>query len=47
MSESFPKPKLFGGNVKVEFMQQKQILKKVTGVDTSDFAKTAELARLK
>ena len=51
MSEYFPKPKPSWGNVKVELnlcsYATKVDLKKVTGVDTSDFGKKADLARVK
>ena len=51
MSEYFPEPKSSGGRVKVEFdfsnYATKADLKKATGVDTSKFAKKADLANLK
>ena len=52
MSEYFPKPTSSGGRLKVEVdlwsnYAIKANLKKVTGVDTSKFAKKVDLARLK
>ena len=51
MSEYFPKPKSFGGRVKVELdlsnYATKADLKNATGVDTSKFAKELDLASLK
>ena len=51
MSEYFPKPRSFGGRVKVELdlsnYATKTDLKSATGVDTSDFAKKVDLASLK
>ena len=51
MSEYFPKPRSFGGRVKVELYLSnyatKTDLKSATGVDTSDFAKKVDLASLK
>ena len=48
MSECFPLSKLFGANVKVELdlsnYATKADLKNATGVDTSKFAKKADLA---
>ena len=51
MSEYFPKPKSFGGRVKVELdlsnYATKADLKNATGVDTSKFVKKLDLASLK
>ena len=51
MSEYFPKPKCFGGKVKVELdlsnYSTKADFKSATGVDTSKFAKKVDLANLK
>ena len=51
MSEYFPKPKSLGRNVNVESDLSKQVtkagLRNKTGVDTSKFAKQADLASLK
>ena len=51
MSEYFPGPKSSGRRAKVELelsnCATKAYLKNVTGVDTSDFAKKADLAILK
>ena len=51
MSEYFPKPTFLGENVKVELdlsnYATKSDLKNVIGVDTSDFAKKTDLAKLK
>ena len=51
MSEYFPKPKSFGGKVKVKSdlsnYPTKADLKNATGVDTSDFTKKNDLANLK
>ena len=51
MSEYFPKPKSLGANVKVELDLSNYVtktdFKNATGVDTSDFAKKADLANLK
>ena len=52
MSEYFPKPKSFGGKVKVEldlsnYATKAADLKNATGVDTSKFAKKVDLANLK
>ena len=51
MSQYFPKPKSLGANVKVELdlsnYATKTGLKNATGVDTSSFAKTVDLANLK
>ena len=48
---NFPKPKSFEANVKVELnlsnYATKADFKNATGVDTSDFAKTTDLANLK
>ena len=46
MSEYFPKPKCFGGKVKVE-LDLSNYSTKATGVDTSKFAKKVDLANLK
>ena len=51
MSEYFPKPKYFGGKIKVELdlpnHTTKADLKNAVGVDTSKFAKKVGLASLK
>ena len=51
MSEYFPKPKYFGGKIKVELNLSnhttKADLKNAVGVDTSKFAKKVGLASLK
>ena len=51
MSECFPKPNSLGANVKVELDLSNYAtttdLKSATGVDTSDFAKKTNLAKLK
>ena len=51
MIEYFPKAKSLGGKVKVELdlsnYVSKADLKNAKGVDTSDFAKTTDLAHLK
>ena len=51
MNEYFPKPKTFGGNLKIEldlsFYMTKADLKNATGVDTLNFAKKSDLASLK
>ena len=51
MGKYFPKPKSLGGKVKVELdlsnYATKADLKNATGVDTSKFAKKADLASLK
>ena len=51
MSEYFPEPKSLGERVKVELdlsnYATKADLKTTTGVDTSKFAKKADLANLK
>ena len=51
MSEYFPKPKHFGGKIKVELNLSnhttKADLKNAVGVDTSKFAKKVGLASLK
>ena len=51
MSEYFPKPKSLGENLKVELdlcnYATKADLKNTTGVDTSGFAKKADIANLK
>ena len=51
MSEYFPKPKYFGGKIKVELNLSnhttKAELKNAVGVDTSKFAKKVGLASLK
>ena len=51
MSEYFPEPKSLGGRVKVELdlsnYATKADLKTETGVDTSKFARKADLANLK
>ena len=51
MSEYFPKPKYFGGKIKVESdlsnHTTKADLKNAVGVDTSKFAKKVGLASLK
>ena len=50
MGEYFPKPKSFGGRVKVELdlsnYATKADFKQVTGADTSRFAKTVDLASI-
>ena len=51
MSEFFPKPKSFGGRVKVELdlsnYTKKADLKNARGVNTSKFAKKVDLKGLK
>ena len=51
MSEYFPKPEFLGQNVKVKldisYYATKTDLKNATGLDTSDFAKSTDLANLK
>ena len=51
MSEYFPKPKYFGGKIKVELNLSNHTtqadLKNAVGVDTSKFAKKVGLASLK
>ena len=51
MREYFPKPKYFGGKIKVELNlsnhTKKADLKNAVGVDTSKFAKKVGLASLK
>ena len=51
MSQYFPKPKSFGGRVKVELglsnYARKSDLKNALGVDISDFAKKTDSANLK
>ena len=51
MSEYFPKPKSFGGNLKAELdlsnYAAKADLKNAIGVDTSKFAKKIDIASLK
>ena len=48
MSKYFPEPKFSGGRVKVELdYARKADLKNATGVDTSKFAKKADLVNLK
>ena len=51
MNEYFPKPKYLGENVKAELdlynYTTKADLKNSTGVDTSNFAKNADLPYLK
>ena len=51
MNEYFPKPKTFGGNLKIEldlsFYMTKADLKNATGVDTLNFAKKSDIASLK
>ena len=51
MSEFFPKPKSFGGRVKVELdlsnYTKKADLKNARGVNTSKFAKKVDLPGLK
>ena len=51
MSKYFPKPRPFGGNVKVELYLYNYVtktdLKNASGADTSKFAKKVDLASLK
>ena len=51
MSEYFPKPEFLGQNVKVKldisYYATKTDLKNATGLDTSGFAKSTDLANLK
>ena len=51
MSKYFPKPRAFGGNVKVELYLYNYVtktdLKNAAGADTSKFAKKVDLASLK
>ena len=51
MTEYFPEPKSSGGRVKIELELSSYVtkadLKNTTSVDTTDFAKEADLANLK